>query len=74
MPSVRYTHTLSVATHAKRLADKSSFCSPKLAYKAGLAHDIFKYENDRIMTNTIEAHPDYDIPPMKVFHSYYAAI
>jgi HD superfamily phosphohydrolase YqeK len=38
----RYQHVVSVASHAKRLAVRNFCFKTKIAYEAGLAHDIFK--------------------------------
>ncbi len=71
----RYDHSISVATHASRLARRNFlFFSHKRAYLAGLVHDIFKYEDKSWMLNYISKYSDYKIPPAPAMHGYAASI
>ncbi len=71
----RYDHSISVATHASRLAKRNFlFFSYKKAYLAGLVHDIFKYEDSSWMVNYISKYSDYKIPPKPALHGYAASI
>ncbi len=70
----RYDHSLSVASHAKRLAKKNHLNQTHEAYIAGLVHDIFKYEDYSWMVNYISKNSDYIIPEKPALHGYAAAI
>ena len=70
----RYDHSLSVASHAKRLAIKNNYRYPEKAYLAGLMHDLFKLEQESKMIDYIAKHSTYEIPPIPAIHGYMAAL
>lgn len=70
----RYQHSVSVASHAKRLAKKQWFVNSKKAYISGLVHDLFKLipidEQIKILN---DLKPEWKIPADPVVHGYSVA-
>ncbi len=70
----KYVHSLSVANHAKKLAKKYNFANVTKAYYAGLAHDLFKDEDEALMAKYVSNNSEWNLPPAKALHGYYAAL
>ncbi len=70
----KYVHSLSVANHAKKLAKKYNFGNVEKAYYAGLAHDLFKDANEAMMAKYVSHNSEWNLPPAKALHGYYAAL
>ncbi len=71
----RYDHSLSVASHAKRLTRKNKYLLiSKKAYLSGLVHDLFKYHDNTFMVNYILNNSNYALPPKAAMHGYVAEI
>lgn len=72
--SEKFEHSLSVASHAKRLAKKNKIKKYERAYYAGLFHDVFKLETKANLIRFITKNSNWQLPHYKVMHGYAAAI
>lgn len=71
----RFQHSISVATHAKRLAVKNFYFNTKRAYNAGLVHDLFKYVNFSRQKKIIKEYkPNWKKIPEPILHGYTAML
>ena len=71
----RYQHSISVASHAKRLAMANDYKNKaKIAEIAGLAHDLFKYVDTRKQLRYVTDNTAWELPPEPALHGYSAAI
>ncbi len=69
----RYDHSVSVATHALRLARKYRYLKPNNAYLAGLVHDLFKNEDIKKQIKYLQENTLWEIPPNPAVHGYMAS-
>lgn len=67
----RWDHTLSVATHARRLMKKNYIFGEDDAYVAGLIHDLAKYVPEHIQREQLGE--GYEDIPDKALHGFTAA-
>ncbi|BDV03702.1 MAG: nicotinate-nucleotide adenylyltransferase [Candidatus Hepatoplasma scabrum] len=71
----RYQHSVSVASHAKRLAKNYHYFNWKKAYYAGLIHDLFKYHSKNFLLEYVSKNlkENEELPPFPALHGYAAA-
>ncbi len=71
----RFEHSISVATHAKMLAQKNKIHKWKDAYIAGITHDMFKYYDIEWQKSYIIGHLELEhMPPDQALHGYTASV
>ncbi|AHK22569.1 nicotinate (nicotinamide) nucleotide adenylyltransferase [Candidatus Hepatoplasma crinochetorum] len=68
----RYQHSVSVASHAKRLAKENKYYNWKRAYYAGLIHDLFKYHSKNFLIEYVKKNlkANEELPPFPAMHGY----
>lgn len=71
----RYQHSVSVASHAKRLAKNNRYRNVKQAYYAGLVHDLFKYHPRNYLIEYVSKNlqENEQLPPFPALHGYAAS-
>ncbi len=64
----RYEHSVAVASHAKRLADRYKYKNVEKAWITGLVHDFFKLKSDKFLLDYKSKYgknyPDVPIPAL----------
>ncbi len=72
----RYEHSIAVASHARRLAEKHGYKNKQKAYLSGMVHDLFKLHNkDFLKSFYKENDPNYDETiPNEALHGFVCSL